>query len=554
MLLEQRRPDERDVAEQRPVELRPLGQLFLRVADADERREADAEQAEREPRRVLVRVQVDHEDAERGGHQRTGHGARAERDPVVAGVHAGREAGDRGDEHHAFGAEVDDAGALVDQEAQARDREHGAGVQRRGDEECERVHGVSPQACLICGAAGFATGGCARRSGPAHAVVDQRVACEQREQQQTLEHAGQRLRQPEPRLRELAADVEHAHQQRREDDAHRVQPPDEGDDDRGEAVARRHVRRQLPERAGRLETTRKAGHAARQQQRGPQPGARREACVARGHRREPADLQLEAAIRAEQEDPEAGHRDERDHDADVRAQPVDQPRNLRRRQERDRLREVVAARVLPRAVDEVAEHHLGDIDEHQADEDLVRVEAIAQQRDDAGPQHAAEHAGQQDRHDDPAAHVGCGLHRDPAGAQRADDELPFGADVPHVRAEAHRQAERDEDQRRGLHRQLGQRVQALHRLDEEHVQALHRVLAEQREQHDADDHRDRERKQRRCRRHQLRRLRPDFKLQHGSPPSRSPTHPCPTAPTSTRRSSRSSPATSARSGSRGPAR
>jgi len=33
----------------------------------------------------------------------------------------------RGHQHHAFGAEVDDAGAFVDEQAQAGQREHGAG-------------------------------------------------------------------------------------------------------------------------------------------------------------------------------------------------------------------------------------------------------------------------------------------------------------------------------------------------------------------------------------------------------------------------------------------
>jgi hypothetical protein len=37
--------------------------------------------------------------------------------------------------------------------------------------------------------------------------VDQRVAGQEREQQQALEHAGQRFRQPEAGLRELTTDV-----------------------------------------------------------------------------------------------------------------------------------------------------------------------------------------------------------------------------------------------------------------------------------------------------------------------------------------------------------
>ena len=45
MLAEQRRADEGDVGQARDLEVRPLAELFLRVADADEGREADAEQA-----------------------------------------------------------------------------------------------------------------------------------------------------------------------------------------------------------------------------------------------------------------------------------------------------------------------------------------------------------------------------------------------------------------------------------------------------------------------------------------------------------------------------
>jgi hypothetical protein len=102
------------------------------------------------------------------------------------------------------------------------------------------------------------------------AVVDQRVAGQQREQQQALEHAGQRLGQAQARLRQFAADVEHAHQHGREHDAHRVQPPDEGHDDGREAVAGRHVGRELAQRPGGFQRAGQAGHAARQQQRRPQ--------------------------------------------------------------------------------------------------------------------------------------------------------------------------------------------------------------------------------------------------------------------------------------------
>ena len=124
---------------------------------------------------------------------------------------------------------------------------------------------------------------------------------------------------------------------------------------------------------------------------------------------------------------------------------------------------------------------LGDVDQHQADQDLVGVEAVAQQRDDRRPRPCRRAR----RRPAPAATIqraACpwsACIATPLGGDRADDELAFGADVPDVGAKADREAERDQQQRRRLHRQLGQRVGALHRLDEEHLQPAQRVLAEQ---------------------------------------------------------------------------
>jgi hypothetical protein len=51
-------------------------------------------------------------------------------EPVVAGEDHGRKAGERRAQQHAFGAEVDDARLLVDQQAERGQRQHGAGVER----------------------------------------------------------------------------------------------------------------------------------------------------------------------------------------------------------------------------------------------------------------------------------------------------------------------------------------------------------------------------------------------------------------------------------------
>jgi hypothetical protein len=312
--------------------------------------------------------------------------------------------------------------------------------------------------------------------------MDQRVAGEEGEEQQPLEHAGQRFRQAEPRLRELAADIEHAHQHRRKNDADRVQPADEGDDDRGKAVSRRHVRRELAERPRDLEPAGQTGHAARQQQRRPQRLPRREPGIPRRGRCQAADLQLKAGIGAKEQDPEGADREQGDHQADVDAVAGKEPRDLRRLQESDRLRKVVPGRVLPRAVDQVAEHLIGDIDEHQADEDLVGIEAVAEEGHDAGPGHAADDTADDHRGDDPAPGLRPGGHGDAAGGDSAEDELAFGADVPDVGAEADGEAEADENERRRLDRELGECVDALQRLEEEDLQAAHRVLAEEQEE------------------------------------------------------------------------
>jgi hypothetical protein len=140
MLAEQRRPEEGHVGQAGDLEVRPLAELFLGVADADEGREADPEQAEREPGRVLVGVEPDHEHAERRRQRRAGERAGSEAEPVVAGVHHGREAGHRGDQHDPLGTEVDDAGALVDQQAERGEGQHRARVERRRDQQRQGIH------------------------------------------------------------------------------------------------------------------------------------------------------------------------------------------------------------------------------------------------------------------------------------------------------------------------------------------------------------------------------------------------------------------------------
>jgi len=85
-------------------------------------------------------VQPDHERAEPERHDRAGQRPGHEPERRAAAVDRAGVAGERPDEHHALGAEVDHAGALVDQEAQAGEREHRPGGDRRGDQRGERLH------------------------------------------------------------------------------------------------------------------------------------------------------------------------------------------------------------------------------------------------------------------------------------------------------------------------------------------------------------------------------------------------------------------------------
>ena len=74
-----------------------------------------------------------------------------------------------------------------------------------------------------------------------------------------LENAGHRVRHTEVDLRRLAAEIGQGKDQPAEDDAKRMQAPQERDDDRGEAIARRDRGRQLPDRPCHLEHAGKAG-------------------------------------------------------------------------------------------------------------------------------------------------------------------------------------------------------------------------------------------------------------------------------------------------------
>jgi hypothetical protein len=69
-------------------------------------------------------------------------------------VHGSGKTGNGGAEHHAFGAEIDDARFFIDQQAQGRQRQNGAGAEGGAQQQCIGFHGSGSLHCRN-GAAGF---------------------------------------------------------------------------------------------------------------------------------------------------------------------------------------------------------------------------------------------------------------------------------------------------------------------------------------------------------------------------------------------------------------
>src|SRR5262249_28402036 len=90
-------------------------------------------------------------------------------------------------------------------------------------------------------------------------------------------------------------------------------------------------------------------------------------------------------------------------------------------------------------------------------------------------------------------------------------ELTLGADVPDVRAKAHREPERDEHERRRFDGELAETVEAVDRRHEERIEGEQRVLSQRREQDEAGGDGEPRRDERREPLHPRRRREPRFK-------------------------------------------
>ena len=182
---------------------------------------------------------------------------------------------------------------------------------------------------------------------------------------------------------------------------------------------------------------------------------------------------------------------------------------------------VITFRIFPGAEHEIAQQKFGDVDQHQADEDFVGTEPIPQERNNTGPEHAAKNAAKEDGNNNPAAHPGKVIPRlqgNPPAAERTQDKLSLGSDIPDVGPIADRESERDQQERRGFDGELAQCGQVLDRLDEEELQSTQRILTKNQKKEVSDSDGQAKGQHRRQDRHGLRGLGANFKPQHDRPP------------------------------------
>src|SRR4051794_14043942 len=148
------------------------------------------------------------------------------------------------------------------------------------------------------------------------AIENERVAGEHVEQQDALEHAGQIERELHGDLRLFAADEGERQEQAGDENADRVQPAEERDDNRRETVTRRDVGLQMANRPGNFNDPRQTRERAGNRERQHHELIGIEAGETRGARRRTDNANLETLDRAPDDDPRDGHNDQREQRTD----------------------------------------------------------------------------------------------------------------------------------------------------------------------------------------------------------------------------------------------
>ena len=106
-----------------------LGQFGLHITGAGKGRKAGAKQRQRQACGVLIGVEPDDQHTKNSGQQGPCRHARTIARQAAAGVHHSGKTRQCRTQHDALGAQIDDAGLLIDQQAQSGNRQHRARVQ-----------------------------------------------------------------------------------------------------------------------------------------------------------------------------------------------------------------------------------------------------------------------------------------------------------------------------------------------------------------------------------------------------------------------------------------
>ena len=167
----------------------------------------------------------------------------------------------------------------------------------------------------------------------------------------------------------------------------------------------------------------------------------------------------------------------------MKARAFDEDGKQRSGVKEPRLREAEALRIAHRTLHGPGEKELCHVDEHEAHENFVGVEAVAQKGRNSAPHGAPESGREHDEDHEGGPRRLVGAKRHGAARDGARDQLSFGADVPDVRAETHHEPHRAEKKRRHLHGDFRPPAHGGERLDEEGAKRHQGILAEQSKEH-----------------------------------------------------------------------
>ena len=256
-----------------------------------------------------------------------------------------------------------------------------------------------------------------------------------------------------------------------------MQPPKEGNDNRGKAITGRYGGLQLTDRSGNLKQTGKTGKTAAQQQGKPDHAFLPEPNMTRGLRGLAHHAQLEPDHGFRQQNPPGNHHQYRKGRSKMDPRPVINDRQQACIRERAGFREVESFGVAPRPMHKEAQEQCCDIGQHQAGQDFVGIESGAQKRRYRPPEGPAnrpknKHCGQKEH-----AFTVMKIQRKTTAEYGAHGQLTLGTDVPDIGAEPHRQPDGNDHKRTCLNKQFRKSVAVVDRQDEESIERIERVLA-----------------------------------------------------------------------------